>query len=90
MCVHDSADLLKLLVKPRVCRCIGGRVHRALHFVAVKIDDYHILGFEVFIRNSAGLDHKELLLPVDSADVAPFKYFVKTQMYYRQERKGMF
>ena len=73
MCVNYSADLLKLLVEPCVSGRIRRRIHCALDLVAVKIDNDHVLGLKVFIRNTAGLDDEELLLSVNAADVAPCK-----------------
>ena len=73
MRVHNTSNLIKLLVEPGVGGRVGGRVHSTLHLIAVKVDDDHILRLKIFIGNAAGLDDKDFLLSVDAAYVAPGK-----------------
>ena len=71
--MHDPADLIKALVEPCVSGCIGGRVHRTLHLIAVEVNDHHVLRSEFFVRNTARFDDKKPFFPVNAAYVAPRK-----------------
>ena len=73
MRVHDTADLRECLVQFQVRRGIRGGIQVSLDLVPLKIHDDHMLRLELLIGNSARLNHKQSLLPVNPADITPGK-----------------
>ena len=63
----------KPAVQFRVGGGIRGRIQVSFHLVALQVDDNHVLRLQLLIGHAAGLDDKESLLPVDSADISPGK-----------------
>lgn len=64
MCMNYSSTVGKSLVKFNVCRCIAGRFVLSLNYIAIKINNNHILCLHPIIRNPGRFDDKQTSMPI--------------------------
>jgi hypothetical protein len=68
--MRDATDFRELAVKNQMSGKIGGGAQRSFHDLSFRIGDDQMLGLHLFVRDAAGLDHYEVFVAGDTADIA--------------------
>ena len=73
VCMYDSTDLRKWIIKNHMCWCVWWRIIFTLDFVSIQVNNYHIFRSEFIIFHTTRLDYKQSLFTVNAADITPCK-----------------
>src|ERR1700730_10777641 len=70
MGVGDATDFRESMIEDKMRGQVGGGPQSAFDDLAIEIGDHQMLWFHLRVRNPAGLDHYQFLVPGDATGIA--------------------